>query len=50
MQAKGAKLIEAKSLAGTSHLKQVRLCRCERCQGLKKGAPTRTMAAIKDQH
>lgn len=49
MQAKGAKLIEAKSLAGSSHLKQVRICRCERCQGLRKKVAARTMAAIKDQ-
>jgi nicotinamidase-related amidase len=33
MQAKGAKLIETKSLAGTSHLRQVGACPCESCRG-----------------
>ncbi|MHC4737513.1 MAG: cysteine hydrolase family protein [Planctomycetota bacterium] len=33
MKAKGAKLIEAKKLAGTTHLKQVGICDCESCQG-----------------
>lgn len=34
METKGAKLIETKKLAGTSHLKQVGVCDCESCQGL----------------
>ena len=33
MEAKGAKLIETKRLAGTSHLRQVRICNCKRCRG-----------------
>lgn len=33
MKAKGARLIETKKLAGVSHLRQVALCDCERCQG-----------------
>lgn len=33
MGAKGAKLIETKKLAGVSHLRQVGICDCERCQG-----------------
>jgi nicotinamidase-related amidase len=33
MGAKGAKLIETKKLAGISHLRQVGICNCERCQG-----------------
>ena len=33
MEAKGAKLIEAKKLAGSTHLKQVRMCGCDRCRG-----------------
>jgi len=33
MGAKGAKLIETKKLAGISHLRQVGICDCERCQG-----------------
>jgi len=33
METKGAKLIETKKFAGTSHLKQVGVCHCESCQG-----------------
>lgn len=33
MEAKGAKLLETKQLAGTSHLKHVGICDCESCQG-----------------
>lgn len=33
MGAKGAELIETKKLAGVSHLRQVGICDCERCQG-----------------
>jgi len=33
MQAKGAKLVEVKSLLGTSCLKQIGVCGCERCRG-----------------
>ncbi len=33
MDAKGAKLIETKKLAGVSHLRQVGICDCEICQG-----------------
>ena len=33
METKGAKLIETKKFAGTSHLKQVGICHCESCQG-----------------
>jgi nicotinamidase-related amidase len=36
MEAKGAKLIETKRLAGTSHLRMVGICDCERCRGLKR--------------
>lgn len=36
MEAKGAKLIETKRLAGTSHLRMVGICGCERCRGLKR--------------
>ncbi len=43
MQAKGAKLIETKSLAGSSHLKQVGACHCQRCQGLRKKDPASTI-------
>ncbi len=38
MQAKGAKLIETKMLAGTSHLRLVGACDCESCQGLARHA------------
>ena len=34
MKAKGAKLVEAKSLAGVSRLRLVGACDCERCRGL----------------
>jgi len=33
MKAKGAKLVETKKLAGTSHLRLVGACNCERCRG-----------------
>lgn len=33
IEAKGAKLIESKNLAGSSHLRQVRACGCDRCRG-----------------
>ena len=36
MEAKGARLIETKKLAGKSHLRHVGICDCEICQG---GAP-----------
>jgi len=38
MEAKGARLIETKRLAGTSHLKLVGICNCGRCQGSKRKA------------
>jgi nicotinamidase-related amidase len=34
METKGARLIDTKKLAGTSHLKQVGVCNCESCRGL----------------
>lgn len=34
MEAKGAKLIETKRVAGVSHLKHVGACSCESCRGL----------------
>jgi len=34
MEAKGAKLIETKRLAGTSHLRRVGICDCKSCRGL----------------
>jgi nicotinamidase-related amidase len=33
VEAKGAKLIETKKLAGVSHLQQVGICHCDACQG-----------------
>lgn len=36
MEAKGAKLIETKKLAGTSHLKYVGICQCKSCRGQSK--------------
>ncbi len=34
MQAKGAKLVDSKTLFGSSNLRQVHACGCERCRGL----------------
>ena len=36
IQAKGAKLIETKSLCGASHLQMVGACQCDRCRGKMK--------------
>jgi nicotinamidase-related amidase len=36
MEAKGAKLIETKRLAGVSHLRQVGICNCDACQRREK--------------
>lgn len=33
MEAKGARLIDTKSLAGTTHLRMVGVCNCESCKG-----------------
>ena len=33
METKGAKLVETKKLAGTSHLRHVGICDCEMCKG-----------------
>lgn len=33
MQAKGAKLLESKSLFGSTHLRMVNACTCDRCRG-----------------
>ena len=33
MQAKGAKLVEVKTMLGTSCLRQIGVCGCERCKG-----------------
>ncbi len=44
MEAKGAKLIETRRIAGTSHLKHVGICDCERCQGQAKKTPVKTGA------
>lgn len=43
-QAKGAKLIETKSLAKTSHLKKVGICRCDRCQSVTKKETVKAQA------
>jgi len=36
METKGARLIETKKLAGSSHLKHVGICNCQSCQGRPK--------------
>lgn len=38
MEAKGAKLVETKRLAGVSHLRNVGICNCEMCQARRKKA------------
>ncbi|MHC4368771.1 MAG: cysteine hydrolase family protein [Planctomycetota bacterium] len=39
METKGAKIIDTRKLAGTSHLRQVGTCTCESCQGVGRKAP-----------
>ncbi len=39
VEAKGARLVETKRLAGVSHLRQVGICTCESCKGLTRKAP-----------
>ncbi|MCK4751808.1 MAG: cysteine hydrolase [Planctomycetes bacterium] len=39
MEAKGAKLVETKKIAGVTHLKQVGICGCDSCQGHAKKEP-----------
>jgi len=41
MKAKGAKLVETKRLAGTSHLKLVGICDCQRCRGQAEKTPAK---------
>jgi nicotinamidase-related amidase len=45
MEAKGAKLVETKNLAGISHLRQVRICNCKSCQGQAGKTPAQIGAA-----
>jgi len=45
MEAKGAKLVETKTLAGISHLRQVRICNCKSCQGQTGKEPAQIGAA-----
>lgn len=47
MQAKGARLIETRTLAGLSHLRRVGICGCERCQGLLEKSPDEQPIPIK---
>jgi len=42
MEAKGAKLIETKRLAGISHLRLVGICDCESCRGINRKASVGT--------
>ena len=39
METKGARLIDTRRLAGTSHLKHVGVCNCESCRGLGRKIP-----------
>lgn len=45
MEAKGAKLVETKKIAGISHLRHVGACNCESCRGLNRKASTPTSKA-----
>jgi nicotinamidase-related amidase len=47
MQAKGARLIETRSLAGLSHLKRVGVCDCGRCKGLLEKSPDELSVKVK---
>jgi nicotinamidase-related amidase len=47
MQAKGARLIETRSLAGFSHLKRVGVCDCDRCKGLLEKSPDELPIKVK---
>jgi len=40
MKTKGARLIETKRIAGSSHLKHIGICRCQRCQGAAEKTPS----------
>ncbi len=40
MEAKGAKLVETKKIAGISHLRHIGICGCESCHGQRKQTPT----------
>lgn len=42
METKGAKVIETKKLAGSSHLRQVGACNCESCRGQGRKSPLGT--------
>ena len=44
MGTKGAKLVETKKLAGTSHLKHVGICDCEMCKGRSEKKPLKVTA------
>jgi nicotinamidase-related amidase len=39
METKGARLIDTKKLAGTSHLRKVGVCNCESCRGFGRKSP-----------
>ncbi|MHC4620594.1 MAG: cysteine hydrolase family protein [Planctomycetota bacterium] len=45
MEAKGAKLIEAKRLAGVSHLRRVGVCDCDACRGKTRKAKAAKVTA-----
>ena len=44
MKAKGARLLETKKLAGTSHLRHIGVCGCESCQGRSEKTPVEITA------
>jgi nicotinamidase-related amidase len=46
MNAKGARLVETRKLAGSSHLRGVGICRCRSCRSKEKKAEVRIAAEI----
>jgi len=42
MQAKGARLVETKKIAGVSHLRKVGICSCDSCRGKRKKVAAKT--------
>ncbi|MBN2138577.1 MAG: cysteine hydrolase [Sedimentisphaerales bacterium] len=46
VEAKGAKLVETKRIAGISHLRHIGACHCESCKGLTRKAPANLKEVI----
>ncbi|MHC4645786.1 MAG: cysteine hydrolase family protein [Planctomycetota bacterium] len=48
MEAKGAKLVETKKLAGVSHLRHISVCHCDTCRRRDRGVSTRVLSTHED--